>query len=83
MPKYAKFLKEMLGSKKKLAEFETIDLSEEYSTIVFKRLPPKLEDIGSFTIFCTIGKLDFERALCDLGANINLMPLSIFRRLGM
>jgi len=83
MPKYAKFLKEILGSKKKLAEFETITLSEECSTIVLKKLPPKLKDPKSFTIPCTNGESYFEKALCDLGASINLMPLSIFRRLGI
>ena len=83
MPKYAKFLKEILGKKQKLAEFETVALSEECSAIVLKKLPPKLKDPGSFTIPCTIGESYFERALCDLGASINLMPLSVFRRLGM
>ena len=48
-----------------------------------KRLPPKLRDPGSFTIPCTIGNSYFEKALCDLGASINLMPFSIFKRLGM
>ena len=38
---------------------------------------------GSFTIPCTIGNAIFERALCDLGASINLMLLSIFKRLGL
>ena len=46
-------------------------------------MPQKLKDPGSFTIPCTIGNAIFERALCDLGASINLMPLSIFRRLGL
>ena len=43
----------------------------------------EIKDPGSFTILCTIGNAVFERALCDLGARINLMPLSIFRRLGL
>ena len=46
-------------------------------------MPHKLKDLGSFTIPCKIGNSIFERALCDLGASINLMPLSIFRRLGL
>jgi len=83
MPKYVKFWKEILGSKKKLAEFEIITLSEECSAIVLKKLPPKLKDPGSFTIPCTIGESHFEKALCDLGASINLMPLFVFRRLGI
>ena len=46
-----------------------------------KKLPPKLKDPGSFTIPCAIGNAVFERALCDLGASINLMSWSIFKKL--
>ena len=46
-------------------------------------MPQKLKDPGSFTIPCAIGNSIFEKALCDLGASINLMPLSIFRKLGL
>jgi len=66
-----------------LTKFETITLSEECSAIVLKKLPPKLKDPGSFTIPCTIGDSYFEKTLCDLGASINLMPFSIFRKLRM
>ncbi|XP_070017754.1 uncharacterized protein [Nicotiana sylvestris] len=41
----------------------------------------KLSDLGSFTIPCTIGSFAFAKALCDLGASINLMPLAIYKRL--
>jgi len=58
-------------------------LSEECSAIVLKKLPPNLKDLGSFTIPCTIEDSHFEKALCDLGASINLMPFSIFRKLEM
>ncbi|MBM1019739.1 retropepsin-like aspartic protease, partial [Escherichia coli] len=51
--------------------------------IVSSRLPPKLKDPGSFTIPCTIGTEFYGRALCDLGASINLMPLSVFEQLGL
>ncbi|KAL0437663.1 UNVERIFIED_CONTAM: Retrovirus-related Pol polyprotein from transposon opus [Sesamum radiatum] len=47
------------------------------------KLPPKLKDPGSFSIPCTIGGSNFDKALCDLGASINLMPYSIFEKLGM
>ncbi|XP_027337115.1 uncharacterized protein LOC113850771 [Abrus precatorius] len=83
MSKYAKFLKEMLSNKKKLEEFEIVKLNEECSEILLRKLPPKLKDPGSFTILCTIGNSYFDKALCDLGASINLMPFSVFRRLGM
>ncbi|XP_070015567.1 uncharacterized protein [Nicotiana sylvestris] len=42
-----------------------------------------LEYPSAFTIPCTIGSADFAKALCDLGASINLMPCSIFKTLGI
>ena len=42
-----------------------------------------MKDPGSFTIPCTIGNHEFGKALCDSGASLNLMPLSIVRRLSL
>ena len=56
---------------------------EECSIVLQKKLPQKLKDLGSFTIPCTIGSLNVTRALCDLGASINLMPLSVYRKLNI
>ncbi|KAM6592929.1 hypothetical protein CsatA_000632 [Cannabis sativa] len=81
MPSYVKFMKEILSKKRKMEDFETVALTEECSAILQKKLPPKLKDPGSFTIPCTIGKIENIHALCDLGASINLMPLSVFKRL--
>ena len=83
MSSYVKFMKDIMSQKRRLADFETVNLIEECSAILKRKLPQKLKDPSSFTIPCTIGNAIFERALCDLGANINLMPLSIFRRLGL
>ena len=83
MPNYVKFMKDILSRKRRLLEFEAVNLTEEYNVILQRKLPHKLKDPGSFTIPSKIGNSIFERALCDLGANINLMPLSIFRRLGL
>ena len=83
IPSYVKFMKDILSQKKRLVDFETVNLTEECSAILQRKLPQKLKDPGSFTIPCTIGNAIFERALCDLGASINLMPLSIFKRLGL
>ena len=83
MPSYVKFMKDILSQKRRLADFETVNLTKECSAILQRKLPQKLKDPGSFTIPCTIGNAIFEKALCDLGASINLMPLSIFRRLGL
>ncbi|XP_022868807.1 uncharacterized protein LOC111388359 [Olea europaea var. sylvestris] len=82
MPNYAKFLKKVMSNKKKLEKFETIKLTEGYSDIL-QKLSHKLKDLGSFNIPCNIGGITFDRALCDLGASINLMPLSVFKKLGL
>ncbi|XP_063938416.1 uncharacterized protein LOC135148083 [Daucus carota subsp. sativus] len=83
MPSYAKFMKGILSRKLKLEELETVALTEECSAVLQQKLPPKLKDPGSFTIPCTIGQLSFDKCLCDLGASINLMPLSVFKKLGL
>ena len=77
-----KFTKEILSNKRKLEEHETVALTEECSAILQKKLPPKLKDPGSFTIPCTIGDSFFDKALCDLGASINLLPFFVFKKLG-
>ena len=81
MPSYVKFMKKILASKKKLEEYGTITLTEECSAILQKKLPPKLQDPGSFAIPFSIGNRVSGKSLCDLGASINLMPLSMFKRL--
>ncbi|XP_070026059.1 uncharacterized protein [Nicotiana sylvestris] len=83
MPSYAKFLKEILSSKRKLEEVSVVMLTEKCSAILQNKLSQKLGDPGSFTIPCTLGGVYFEKALCDSGASINLMPFSIFRRLDL
>ena len=81
MPSYVKFMKKILASKKKLEEYGTITLIDECSAILQKKLPPKLQDPCSFAIPFSIGNRVSGKALCDLGASINLMPLSMFKRL--
>ena len=81
IPSYVKFMKKILASKKKLEEYGTITLIEECSSILQKKLPPKLQDPGSFAIPFSIGNRVPGKALCDLGASINLMPLSMFKML--
>ncbi|XP_074326960.1 uncharacterized protein LOC141664900 [Apium graveolens] len=83
MPSYVKFMKDFLSRKRKLEEFKTVALTEECNAILQKKLPLKLKDMRSFTIPCTIGTQYFGKALCDLGASVNLMPLSIFTKLGV
>ncbi|XP_057747033.1 uncharacterized protein LOC130966262 [Arachis stenosperma] len=83
MPLYAKFLKELINKKKSWLEKETVLLTEECSTVLQKGIPPKLKDSGSVVVACTIGKITLDKALCDLGASINLMPLSMMRKLAI
>ncbi|XP_061359172.1 uncharacterized protein LOC133303300 [Gastrolobium bilobum] len=83
MPSYAKFLKEILTKKRKLTVEGSTILTEECGAITQKNLPPKLKDPGSFSIPCTIGSMTIERVLCDLGASINVMPLSMMKKLGI
>ncbi|XP_070028616.1 uncharacterized protein [Nicotiana sylvestris] len=79
MPGYAKFMKDLV-TKKRSMECETIKMTHQVSSIVHS-MAPKLEDPGAFTIPYTIGSADFVKALCDLGASINLMPYSVFKTL--
>ena len=81
MPSYVKFMKKILANKKKLGEYETIALTRECSAILQKKLPPKIKDPGSFSIPLSIGNSVAGKALCDFGASINLMLLSLFKRL--
>ena len=83
MPTYAKFLKEILSKKRKIEEDETVNLTEECSAIIQNKLPPKLKDPGSFSIPCVIGSEVVKKAMCDLGASVSLMPLSLYKRVGI
>ena len=83
MPTFAKFLKEILSKKRKIAEEGIVNLNATCSTVIQQKLLAKMKDLGSFTIPCSIGKYEFKKALCDSGASINLMPLSIVQRLSL
>ncbi|XP_070031760.1 uncharacterized protein [Nicotiana tomentosiformis] len=83
VPKYAKYIKDIVANKNRLTEFETVACTEECSSKIQSKLPQILKDPGSFTIQILIGKHVVGRASCDLGASINLMSLSVFRQLGL
>ena len=82
MPGYAKFMKHLV-IKKRSVTFEDDDRMQHCSSIATRSLVQKKEDPGAFSIPCTIGLLHFAKALCDLGERINLMPLSIYKKLGL
>ena len=83
IPLYAKFLKEVLSKKRKITEEGIVNLIATCSAIIQQKLPAKMKNPGSFTIPCSIGKYEFKKALCDSGASINLMPLSVVQRLSL
>ncbi|XP_075101802.1 uncharacterized protein LOC142177230 [Nicotiana tabacum] len=55
--------------------------SRVVTSIMQNKLPQKCENLGNFTIPCYLGSINFENSLCDSGASINLIPLSIFSKL--
>ena len=75
------FIKNMV-TKKMLVSFEDDDRMQHCSDIATRSLVQKKENPGAFTILCAVGSLNFAK-LCDLGARINLMPLSIYMELGL
>ncbi|XP_015168673.1 uncharacterized protein [Solanum tuberosum] len=83
IPKYAKYVKDIVASKRRLTEYETVALTEKCNSRIQNRLPKKLKDLGSFTVQITIGQTVHTRGLCDLGASINLMPQSLYQKLAL
>nr|GEZ79188.1 reverse transcriptase domain-containing protein [Tanacetum cinerariifolium] len=81
MPKFAPMFKKLLNNKNKLIELTKTSLNENYSAVVLKKLLEKLGDPGRFLIPCDFSEFDNCLALADLGASINLMPLSIWKKL--
>lgn len=82
-PNYAKFMKDFLTKKRRLGEFEIASLTKECSYFIQDKLPPKMRDPRSFNTLCPIGNTYCGMPLCDLGASINLLPLSIFKQSGI
>ncbi|CAN6566300.1 unnamed protein product [Malus baccata var. baccata] len=83
VPRYAKFLKELCTTKKRISNKEVVQVSENVSAVLQRKLPPKCKDLGSFTILCVIGNTKFEHAMLDLGASINVMPYSIYASMNL
>ncbi|GJW73061.1 reverse transcriptase domain-containing protein [Tanacetum coccineum] len=83
MPKFASTFKSLLSNKEKLFELANTPLNENYSTVLLKKLPEKLRDPGKFLIPCDFSELDECLALADLGASINLMPFSVWKKLSL
>ena len=82
MSLYSKFLKDLQTKKSKYIHSDTIVVEGNYSVVIQQILPPKHKDPGSVTIPCSIGVVSVGKDLIDLGANINLMSLSMCQRIG-
>ncbi|XP_047268140.1 uncharacterized protein LOC107871770 [Capsicum annuum] len=82
MPKYAKYLRDVVDNKVKLQDVGVITLTEECRIVMTQKIPKKLRNPGKYTLPIQI-RSKMVRALSDLGASINLMPLSLFETLGL
>ncbi|GJU90206.1 reverse transcriptase domain-containing protein [Tanacetum coccineum] len=83
MPKFASTFKNLLSNKEKLFELANTSMNENCSVVILKKLPKKLGDPGKFLIPCNFPEIIECLALADLGKSINLMPLSIWRKLSL
>ncbi|GJS94208.1 hypothetical protein Tco_0801176 [Tanacetum coccineum] len=77
MPKFAPMSRKLLNNKDKILELTKTPVNENCSVVILKKFPEKLGDPGRFLIPCDFPEMNECLALADLGASINLMPLSI------
>nr|GEU61492.1 hypothetical protein [Tanacetum cinerariifolium] len=82
MPEYLMCVKDVFSSKKSINDEDAVKLNDRCSTILLNQLPPKENDLGSFTLLCLIGSLNIKNASANIGA-INVMPYSMFKRLNL
>ncbi|GJW41165.1 hypothetical protein Tco_0067010 [Tanacetum coccineum] len=80
---YAKHMKDLVANKPRTEEDKEIRMNPRCSAPLQNQLPPKEQDPRSFILPCSIGRLYFNNALADLGASIGVMPLSMYKRLGI
>ncbi|KAI5343195.1 hypothetical protein L3X38_011071 [Prunus dulcis] len=83
IPAYGKFIKHLMTHKLNFTPSEEVKLNKNVSAVLQRKLPPKLEDPGSFNIPINIGDKTVGRAMLDLGASINVMPYSVYQALGL
>ncbi|GJW66469.1 reverse transcriptase domain-containing protein [Tanacetum coccineum] len=83
MPKFAPMFRKLLNNKDKILDLTKTPVNENCSAVILKKFPEKLGDPGRFLIPCDFPEMDVCLALADLGASINLMPLSIWKKLSL
>ncbi|GJT53215.1 reverse transcriptase domain-containing protein [Tanacetum coccineum] len=83
MPKFAPMFRKLLNNKDKIIDLIKTLVNENCSAVILKKFPKKLGDLGRFLIPCDFPEMDECLALADLGASINLMPLSVWEKLNL
>ncbi|GJW78769.1 reverse transcriptase domain-containing protein [Tanacetum coccineum] len=83
MPKFSPMFRKLLNDKDKIIELKNTPVNENCSAVILKKFPEKLRDLGRFLIPCDFPEMNECLALADLGASINLMPLSIWKELNL
>nr|GEY48764.1 reverse transcriptase domain-containing protein [Tanacetum cinerariifolium] len=83
MPKFASTIISLLTNKDKLFELAKVPLNKNYSAMLLKKLPEKHGDPGKFLIPCDFPGMEVCHALADLEASINLIPLSIWKKISL
>ena len=83
IPKYAKYMKDIVASKRKITKHKIEARIEECNSRIQNRLPKMLKNLGNFTVQSIVEKNIHERGLCDMGEIINFMPLFLYLNLGL
>ncbi|GJX32521.1 reverse transcriptase domain-containing protein [Tanacetum coccineum] len=83
MPKFAPMFRKLLNDKDKIIELTKTPVNENCSAVILKKFPEKLGDPSRFLIPCDFPEMNKCLALADLGASINIMPLSIWKELNL
>jgi len=81
VPSYAKYIKDIINSKRPLPSTEVVKLMEECSTAILDHFPEKMKDPRCPIITWSIGTWQFDHTLCDLGASVSIMPKAMFDKL--
>ncbi|KAM1757992.1 hypothetical protein ACFX11_007167 [Malus domestica] len=77
VPRYAKFLKELCTTRRRISNKEVVQVSENVSAVLQRKLPPKFKDLGSFTIPCVIGELKNDGVIIQLADRSNTYPKGV------
>ena len=83
VPSYAKFLKDLCTIKRRVNVRENAFFTQDVNSIVQIKTPPKYKDPGCPTVTCIIGDHRIEGCLLDLGSSVNLLPYSVYEKLGL